>query len=155
SAMKLVGDDLPALSFKLPGLPEVIEAQAQLVWMSESKKEAGVRFERLLEADVRKISDWISAQRGLHAQLQQAATALPPAAFKDRQEAKRRSPAPPGREGPTPQQRGFGPIPRAESKRPYMEQELLPPVVGMPPKRKLGVSLAVFAAIALIAFVAG
>lgn len=73
AAMKLMGDELPKMCFKLPGLDEAIEAQARIVWMSESKKEAGVQFERLPESDARKINEWISAEQGSSTRLGEAA----------------------------------------------------------------------------------
>jgi periplasmic protein TonB len=73
TAMKLMGGELPCMRFKLPGLDEAIEAQARIVWMSESKKEAGVRFEQLQARDARKINDWILAEQGLDTRLGEAA----------------------------------------------------------------------------------
>lgn len=73
AAMKLMGDELPNMRFKLPGSDEAIEAQARIVWMSESKKEAGVQFEQLPESDARKISEWITAEQDLNALLEEAA----------------------------------------------------------------------------------
>jgi TonB family protein len=70
TAMKLIGDELPNMRFRLPGLDEVIESSARIVWMSESKKEAGVQFEQLLKRDAQKISEWISAEQGFKARLE-------------------------------------------------------------------------------------
>jgi TonB family protein len=60
------------MRFKLPGQDEAIEAQARIVWMSESKKEAGVQFEQLRAGDARKISDWILAEQGFDTRLGEA-----------------------------------------------------------------------------------
>ena len=76
SALRLIASELPALSFKLPGVSEVIEAHARIVWMSESRKEAGVQFEGLLEGNARKISDWILGEQERNAKLQEAALSL-------------------------------------------------------------------------------
>jgi protein TonB len=65
SAMKLLDNELPTLRFQLPGLDGAIETQARIVWMGQTKKEAGVQFEELPEDDARKISDWISAEQDL------------------------------------------------------------------------------------------
>lgn len=73
TAMKLMGDELPNLRFRLPGLDEAIEASARIIWMSESKKEAGARFEKLTESDARKINEWILTEQGLKARLEEAA----------------------------------------------------------------------------------
>jgi protein TonB len=72
TAMKLMGDELPNMRFRLPGLDEVIEASAHIIWMSESKKEAGVQFEQLLKRDAQQITEWISAEQGFKARLEEA-----------------------------------------------------------------------------------
>ena len=64
AAGKLVGDRLPRLRFELPNLQGWIEAPARIIWLSESKKEAGAKFEELSAGAITKIRNWISAQRG-------------------------------------------------------------------------------------------
>ena len=63
AALKFVADDLPRMRFKLPGIQEWIETDAEVVWMSESRKEAGVKFEQLDSADARRIREWILNQQ--------------------------------------------------------------------------------------------
>jgi protein TonB len=69
----LIDGALSPMRFKLPGVTDGIEVQARLVWMSESKKEAGVAFEQFLEGGAREINDWISAEQGLTARLEESA----------------------------------------------------------------------------------
>ncbi|HXP71098.1 MAG TPA: PilZ domain-containing protein [Candidatus Dormibacteraeota bacterium] len=60
-----VGEHLPRISFQLPGSSSVqsIEISAEIVWLSESKKGAGMQFVGL-SADARNhISSWIARER--------------------------------------------------------------------------------------------
>ena len=60
-----VGEHLPRISFQLPGSSSTqsIEISAEVVWLSESKKGAGMQFVGL-SADARnRISSWIARER--------------------------------------------------------------------------------------------
>ena len=60
-----VGEHLPRISFQLPGSSSMqsIEISAEIVWLSESKKGAGMQFVGL-SADARnRISSWIARER--------------------------------------------------------------------------------------------
>jgi TonB family protein len=54
---------LSRVSFRLPQLDRDIEARAEVVWTSESKKEAGLRFLDMREEDREQIRNWISQPR--------------------------------------------------------------------------------------------
>jgi len=64
AADPLVGDGyLPRIRFQLPGSAQRIEISAQIMWLSESKKGAGIRFVDLT-ADARtQISDWMASEK--------------------------------------------------------------------------------------------
>jgi TonB family protein len=49
------------LSFQLPELDTAIETRAEIVWMTESKKEAGFRFEGLPEEAREQIRNWVTS----------------------------------------------------------------------------------------------
>ena len=165
AAMRLVGNELPAVSFKLPGSSEVIEAPARIVWMSESKKEAGVEFDGLTQQDAQKISDWILGEQGFQAQLQDAAAL--PAAAPTSTAARQSAPSPRelGRESApaalsetnvlTPER------PRTPSAAQRARTQWFPepsepsPFTSPAPNRKSTVPVLLLAAIALLAFVAG
>jgi TonB family protein len=53
---------LDSLSFRLPQLDRTFRAGGEIVWLSESKKTAGVRFVNLEERDRVQIRDWIRAE---------------------------------------------------------------------------------------------
>jgi hypothetical protein len=59
----LVDDDLPCIRFQLPGSGQSIEVSAQIVWLAESKKSAGMRFVDLTAEDRNQISNWIASER--------------------------------------------------------------------------------------------
>jgi len=50
---------IPCLSFRLPQLDRTFQTAGEIVWRSESKKSAGVRFVDLAETDRRQIRNWI------------------------------------------------------------------------------------------------
>jgi hypothetical protein len=59
----VVGEYLPRIRFQLPRSSQSIEISAQLVWLAESKKTAGIRFVNL-SADARnQISNWIAPEK--------------------------------------------------------------------------------------------
>jgi protein TonB len=73
---KLVEGQLLQLRFQLPELQDWIEATGRITWLSESKKEAGVKFEQL-SADARtRIRSWLSTQRGNEARREAPAPEL-------------------------------------------------------------------------------
>jgi TonB family protein len=57
-------NSLSHLSFRLPQLIRAIETGAEIVWMTESKKQAGVRFVGLPEEDREQIRSWVTPVRG-------------------------------------------------------------------------------------------
>jgi TonB family protein len=58
-----VGDYLPRIRFQLPISKQSIEISAQIVWLAESKKAAGIRFVDL-SADARnQVSTWIASEK--------------------------------------------------------------------------------------------
>jgi outer membrane biosynthesis protein TonB len=65
AAVILSDDYLPAIRLLFPDSDDWIEASGQVVWRSESKKEAGVRFAGLTEQARQQIRNWISSQAPL------------------------------------------------------------------------------------------
>jgi periplasmic protein TonB len=64
AAVKLVGGERPRrIRFHLPNLQNPIEARGRIVWLSESKKKAGIRFEELSADVLQNINKWISAEQ--------------------------------------------------------------------------------------------
>jgi TonB family protein len=53
---------VPSLSFRLPQLDRTFQTGGEIVWLSESKKTAGVRFVNLEERDRVQIRNWIRAE---------------------------------------------------------------------------------------------
>jgi hypothetical protein len=60
-----VGERLPRISFQLPGSSSVqsIEISAEIVWLSESKKGAGMQFVGLSADAHNRVSSWIARER--------------------------------------------------------------------------------------------
>jgi hypothetical protein len=59
----VVGEYLPRVRFQLPSSTQSIEISAQIVWLTESKRGAGIRFVDL-HADARnQISNWIASEK--------------------------------------------------------------------------------------------
>jgi hypothetical protein len=60
-----VGEHLPRISFHLPGSSSMqsIEISAEIVWLSESKKGAGMQFVGLSADSRNRISSWIARER--------------------------------------------------------------------------------------------
>ena len=59
----VVGEYLPRIHFQLPRSSQSIEISAQVVWLAESRKTAGIRFVNL-SADARnQISNWIAPEK--------------------------------------------------------------------------------------------
>jgi hypothetical protein len=59
----VVEDHLPRIRFQLPSSGQSIEISAQVVWLAESKKSAGIRFVDLSAEARNQISSWISSER--------------------------------------------------------------------------------------------
>ena len=59
----LVDDDLPGIRFQLPSSGQSLEISAQIVWLAESKKSAGIRFVDLTAEARNQISSWIASER--------------------------------------------------------------------------------------------
>src|ERR1700693_2631700 len=59
----VVDDYLPRIRFQLPSSGQSIEVSAQIVWMAESKKSAGIRFVDLTAEARYQISDWIASEK--------------------------------------------------------------------------------------------
>lgn len=62
SAEPLTELPLPALSFRLPRLDHTFVTSAELVWNSNAKQSAGVRFGSLSDQDRLQIKNWIKAE---------------------------------------------------------------------------------------------
>lgn len=58
-----VNDSFACIRFQLPSSGQSIEVSAQIVWLAESKKSAGVRFVDLAAEVRNQISNWISSER--------------------------------------------------------------------------------------------
>jgi hypothetical protein len=57
-----VGEYLPRIRFPLPSSRQSIEISAQIVWLAESKKGAGLRFVDLTAHARHQVSNWIASQ---------------------------------------------------------------------------------------------
>jgi len=60
AAMTLTEDDLPTIRIQFTGSKDEIEVSGQIAWISESKREAGIRFVNLTEAARKIIASRIS-----------------------------------------------------------------------------------------------
>jgi len=58
----LVDDYFPRIGFQAPGSAQSIEISAQIVWLAESKKAAGLRFVDLTAEARHQISNWITSK---------------------------------------------------------------------------------------------
>jgi PilZ domain/Gram-negative bacterial TonB protein C-terminal len=59
----VVGDYLPRIRIQLPSSGQSIEISAQIVWLAESKKGAGIRFVDLTADARNQISNWIASEK--------------------------------------------------------------------------------------------
>ena len=59
----VIDDDLPRIRLQLPSSGQSIEVSAQIVWLAESKKSAGIRFIDLTAEARNQISDWIASEK--------------------------------------------------------------------------------------------
>jgi TonB family protein len=62
SAAPLDSDRLARIRFQLPGSSDRLEASGEIAWISESKKQAGLRFVDLSDNVRSQIRGWISSQ---------------------------------------------------------------------------------------------
>jgi hypothetical protein len=62
AAEVLVGEFLPRVRFQLAMDAKWIETSGQIVWLTGSKKGAGIRFVDLTDADRNQITQWISSR---------------------------------------------------------------------------------------------
>jgi periplasmic protein TonB len=64
AADPLVADDyLPRIRLQMPSSSQSIEISAQIVWLAESKKSAGIRFADLTAEARNQISNWIVSEK--------------------------------------------------------------------------------------------
>jgi hypothetical protein len=64
AAEPIVGDDyLPRICLQVPSSGQSIESSAQIVWLAESKKSAGIRFVDLTAEARNQISKWIASEK--------------------------------------------------------------------------------------------
>jgi TonB family protein len=59
----VVDDCLPHIRFQIPSSSQSIEVSAQIVWLAESKKSAGIRFVDLTAEARDQISNWIASEK--------------------------------------------------------------------------------------------
>jgi TonB family protein len=59
----VVDDYLPRIRFQSPCSKQSIEVSAQIVWLAESKKNAGIRFVDLTAEARNQIANWIASER--------------------------------------------------------------------------------------------
>jgi hypothetical protein len=59
----VVGDCLPCIRIQLPSSRQCIEISAQIVWLAQSKKAAGIRFVDLTADARNQISNWIASEK--------------------------------------------------------------------------------------------
>jgi len=63
AAEPLADDYLPSIRFLLPSSGQSIEISAQIMWLAESKKNAGIRFVDLTAEARNQISNWIASEK--------------------------------------------------------------------------------------------
>jgi protein TonB len=59
----VIDDYLPRIRFQLPSSGQSIEISAEIVWLAESKKSAGIRFVDLTAEAHNQISNWIASEK--------------------------------------------------------------------------------------------
>ena len=62
AAAPLGEDRMPRMRFQLPGSNDWIEASGEIAWISQSKREAGIRFVDLTAENRNRIREWFSSQ---------------------------------------------------------------------------------------------
>ena len=65
SALALTSHEFPEFRFQVPAFHGWLKASGRVVWMSESKKEAGIEFTDLPEEARREIHKWVAAEDDL------------------------------------------------------------------------------------------
>jgi TonB family protein len=65
SALALTSSEFSGFRFQVPALHGWLKASGRVVWMSESKKEAGIQFTELPEEARREILKWVAAEGDL------------------------------------------------------------------------------------------
>ena len=65
SALALTSHEFPEFRFQVPAFHGWLKASGRVVWMSESKKEAGIEFTDLPEEARREIHKWVAAEGDL------------------------------------------------------------------------------------------
>src|SRR5437764_13416970 len=60
SALALTSREFPELRFQVPALRGWLTASGRIVWMSDSKKEAGIQFTQLPAEAITEIQKWVS-----------------------------------------------------------------------------------------------
>jgi TonB family protein len=63
AGLLVAGDYLPRICLQLPSSRQSIEISAQIVWLAESKKNAGIRFVDLTAEARNQISSWIASEK--------------------------------------------------------------------------------------------
>jgi TonB family protein len=58
----LSADDIPQIGFRLPDSGYLVKTDAQIAWVGESKKDAGIRFLNLPEEARLKIREWVAVE---------------------------------------------------------------------------------------------
>ena len=62
AAAPLQGDCLPKMRFQLPDSVDWIEVSSEIAWISDSKREAGIRFLTMRDEDRERIRVWVSSE---------------------------------------------------------------------------------------------
>jgi TonB family protein len=62
AAVALTGDCFPLMRFQSPHAGNRVEAGGRIVWLSKSKREAGIQFVGLSEDERARIREWVSSQ---------------------------------------------------------------------------------------------
>ena len=65
SALALTSRDFPTLRFQVPQAQGWLSASGKVVWISESKKEAGIQFTQLPSSSLTEIRKWVASQDSL------------------------------------------------------------------------------------------
>jgi TonB family protein len=58
----LSADDIPQIGFRLPDSGYLVKTEAQIAWVGESKKDAGIQFLNLPEEARLKIREWVAVE---------------------------------------------------------------------------------------------
>jgi TonB family protein len=64
AAAALVANYYPHMRFHLPNSNHCVETGGQIIWVDDTKKQAGIQFADLTEGARSQIEDWISSDRG-------------------------------------------------------------------------------------------